>query len=652
MRLKIIEKKEFDRLRPKVKENNSILKLYADMCRYNTLVSVKKAGSGHLGTSFSAMDIVTYLYLAELNVLDSGLDSPDRDIYFSSKGHDVPGLYSFFYSIGILSEEQILKLRRLGGLDGHPDVSIPGIEANTGSLGMGISKGRGMALAKKYLDHKGRIFVLTGDGEFQEGQIYESLQATAHQKVTNLTVIIDRNKFQTDMLVNDVNNIDDLATKVSAFGWFVTYCNGHDYKDLERTFNMIKEVNDKPKFIIADTIKGKGVSIFENYERDETGRVLYRWHSGAPSDEHYSIAELELRNKINALAKELGFDEIHFKELPEETKVSSNVSQEFVKNAFGEALCEIAEKRTDLIVIDGDLSADCGLRKFEYKYPDRFIENGIAEQDMTSVAGGLARLGILPVVSSFASFLTSRANEQIYNNACEKTKIIYACHFAGILPAGPGKSHQSVRDISLLGAIPNMIIIEPCNSVETRQVVNYCVNVADVNCAIRLIIGPSPRIIALPDDYSLELGKGTVLKDGSDAIIFAYGPVMLHEALLASEILESKGFSLKVVNMPWLNRIDVDWLESVTSNHTKIFVLEDHSNFGGLGDMILYNLIKIKQQGAFEFGRFGLDEYPVCGTPPEVLGYHKLDGKSLAEKITGEKYDFDIINRFTIDAPQ
>ncbi|MCX7735568.1 MAG: 1-deoxy-D-xylulose-5-phosphate synthase [Candidatus Kapabacteria bacterium] len=652
MRLKLIEKTEFDRVRPKGKENHLFLQLYADMCRYNTLVSVKKAGSGHLGTSFSAMDIVTYLYLSELNVLDVGINSPDRDIYFSSKGHDVPGLYSFFYSVGILSEDDILKLRRFGGLDGHPDVSIPGIEANTGSLGMGISKGRGMAIAKKYLGQKGRVFVLTGDGEFQEGQIYESLQATAHQKVTNLTVIIDRNKFQTDMLVNDVNSIDDLATKVSAFGWFVTYCNGHNYRDLERTFEMIKEVNDKPKFIIADTIKGKGVSIFENYEKDETGRILYRWHSGAPSDEHYSIAEEELRNRINSLAKELGLNEIHFKELPEETKVPSNVSQEFVKNAFGEALCEIAETRKDFIVIDGDLSADCGLRKFEYKYPERFIENGIAEQDMTSLAGGLARMGLLPVVSSFSSFLTSRANEQIYNNACEKTKIIYACHFAGILPAGPGKSHQSVRDISLLGAIPNMIIVEPCNSIETKQVVDFCVNEADVNCAIRLIIGPSPRIIELPQNYKLELGKGTVLKEGTDAIIFAYGPVMLHEALLASELLETKGFSLMVVNMPWLNRVDNHWLESVTKKHSKIFVLEDHSNFGGLGDLLLNNITKIKKQEYFSFERFGLDEYPVCGTPPEVLGYHKLDGKSLAERITGEKYDIKITDRFTVDAPQ
>ena len=140
MSFNLIKKSEFD----KVKSNNgdwaTKMQLFADMCRYNTLVAVKKAGSGHLGSSLSALDITTYLYLNDLNVFDVGFDSPDRDIYFSSKGHDVPGLYSLFYALGIIPEEKLLMLRRLHGLDGHPEVRQPGIEASTGSLGMGISK--------------------------------------------------------------------------------------------------------------------------------------------------------------------------------------------------------------------------------------------------------------------------------------------------------------------------------------------------------------------------------------------------------------------------------------------------------------------------------------------------------------------------------
>ncbi len=195
MSFKLINKSEFDKVKSLMGDWAVNMQLFADMCRYNTLVAVKKAGSGHLGSSLSAMDITTYLYLNELNIFDVGLDSPDRDIYFSSKGHDVPGLYSLFYALGITTEKKLLMLRRLHGLDGHPETRIPGIEASTGSLGMGISKGKGMAWAKTYQKNKGHVYVLTGDGEFQEGQIYESLQVTAHQKVNNITAIMDHNKF-------------------------------------------------------------------------------------------------------------------------------------------------------------------------------------------------------------------------------------------------------------------------------------------------------------------------------------------------------------------------------------------------------------------------------------------------------------------------
>ena len=293
MSYNLINKSEFDRVRS-VESNWSVkMELFADMCRFNTLVAVKKAGSGHLGSSFSAMDIATYLYLNELNILDVGLDSPDRDIYFSSKGHDVPGLYSIFYALGIIPEEKLLGLRRLNGLDGHPEVRQPGIEASTGSLGMGISKGKGMAWAKSYKNNNGHVYVLTGDGEFQEGQIYESLQATAHQKISNITSIMDHNKYQTDMLVKDVNDIEDVVEKVSAFGWHVVRIDGHDYNELKKTFTDLKKVTDKPKMIIADTVKGKGVSFMEKPEVETfAGKTLYKWHSGAPDDVSYVKARV------------------------------------------------------------------------------------------------------------------------------------------------------------------------------------------------------------------------------------------------------------------------------------------------------------------------------------------------------------------------
>jgi transketolase len=631
----LIPRQEFQRIQEAAIDKYEKLALLADMCRANALATVKRAGSGHLGSSFSSLDIVTMLYYSEMNTVELGIAHPDRDIYFSSKGHDVPGLYTILHALGFLPEPQFIKLRRIEGTCGHPDVSIPGIEANSGSLGMGISKAKGMGLAKHLHGHRGRIFVMTGDGELQEGQIYEALQTTVQQNVTNVCVIVDHNKVQSDKLVREITDLADLEQKFRAFGWHVARCDGHDFQQLDRVFAEFRAVTDKPKILIADTIKGKGVSFMEHPSALKVNNGLYRWHSGAPDDQSFTTGYRELITRINQKLDEVGLEPLELKELPAEKKKSSGVSREYVADAFGQVLVDIAAERKDIVVLDADLAADCRLRAFESKYPERFIENGIAEQDMVSMAGGLALQGLLPVVNTFAAFLAARANEQIYTNACEQTKIIYVCHYAGLIPAGPGQSHQSIRDISLFGALPKVIILQPCNALETRLAVQYCIQEAQESCVLRLIIGPSPRIIELPSNYTFTAGQGTILTEGTDAIIFAYGPVMLHEALLAAEHLLQKGFHLKVVNMPWLNRIDLQWLTELIHPYSALYVLEDHATVGGLGDYLLNTLNACHLLEGCQFRKFGVTEYPAWGSPPEVLSHHGLNGISLSAAILG-----------------
>ncbi|MDQ3122744.1 MAG: 1-deoxy-D-xylulose-5-phosphate synthase, partial [Actinomycetota bacterium] len=281
-------------------------------------------------------------------------------------------------------------------------------------------------------------------------------------------------------------------------------------------------------------------------------------------------------------------------------------------------------------VLDADLASDCRIRGFELAFPDRFIECGIAEQDMVSTAAGLARHGFLPVVNSFASFLASRANEQIYNQASEGSKVVYALHYAGLIPAGPGKSHQSIRDVSLLGALPNMTIVQPGSSDETSALLRWAVEEAGDNVAIRLAIGPSPRAIELPAGYEPTVGWGAVLRDGEDAVLLAYGPVLLHEALVAAERLAGDGVDLRVVNMPWLNRVDPDWVSVEIARYRHVLVLEDHAPVGALGDAMRRVLV------GREVTVYGVEGWPACGTPEEVLGFHQLDGASLAGRIAAQ----------------
>jgi transketolase len=633
--IRFIPEKEFRRIRTANIDRYAKLHLLADMCRANAIATVKRAGSGHLGSSFSSLDIVATLYFAEMNIAELGIAHPDRDIYFSSKGHDVPGHYAVLYGLGVLSEEKFVNLRRHGGTHGHPDVSIPGIEANSGSLGMGISKAKGMAWAKKAKGAGGRVIVMTGDGELQEGQIWESLQTTAHQKVNNLIVIVDYNKFQSDKALKHIIDLGDVESKFKVFGWHVERCDGHDIAAVLNVFAKFRGITDKPMVLIADTIKGRGVSFMEGPTEFSDEKYLYKWHAGAPDDDAFEAGYRELTENINRRLQNAGLAALTsiVIETREKNRVRLKDTAEKVVNAYGEALVELGADREDIVVLDADLSADCGLRPFENAFPERFIENGIAEQDMVSTAGGLALQGFLPIVNSFGVFLSSRANEQIYNNATENTKIIYVCHYAGLIPAGPGKSHQSLRDISLFGALPNYVIIEPCNSAETRAALRWCVDSAEQSCMVRLVISPSPMSIPLPHDYQFEFGTGSVIKDGTDAVLFAYGPVMLNEAFKAGDRLKDKGVSLKIVNLPWLNRINSNWLEKTVRNCGVIYVLDNHSPYGGLGDFLLNAAMGSDSLRGKRLIKLAVEEFPACGTPPEALAYHRLDAKGLAERI-------------------
>jgi transketolase len=638
--LHLVQKAELDRVRLSVADRSTRLGLLADMCRANALVAVKRAGSGHLGSSFSALDVVVHLLYEELNVSELGFDDPERDVFFSSKGHDVPGHYAALVGLGAVTTEQLLRLRRLGGLDGHPDLGTPGIEANSGSLGMGISKGRGIAWAKRHFGSGGLVVVMTGDGELQEGQNWEALQAAAQERLGRLWIVIDRNELQSDKPTEEILALGDLEAKLRAFGWHVRTCDGHDHSELSAVFAEFRAGGDSPKALVARTIKGKGVSFMEHPAALAEGGGTYRWHAGAPDDESFERAYREIVDRVDGRLRELGLEGLATEPVaPLEEVVSQSleaepvsgagtrqkVTDEYVADAYGEALVELAATNERLVVLDADLASDCRVRAFELTYPDRFVECGIAEQDMVSTAAGLARHGLLPVVNSFASFLASRANEQIYNQASEGSRVVYALHYAGLIPAGPGKSHQSLRDISLLAALPGMTVVQPANAEQTKALFRWAVEEADGNVAIRLAIGPSPRRIELPDDKLAQVGRATILRTGDDALVLAYGPVMLHEALTASELLAGE-LEVAVANMPWLNRFDEDWLEEVDS-YESVFVLEDHAPVGALADG-LRRALDDKRVIAF-----GVEGWPACGTPVEALRFHRLDGGSLAERI-------------------
>jgi transketolase len=622
MKLTYVPARELARLRGLQASPAERCAAFADACRLNTLSMIMEAGSGHIGSSFSAMDLVAWLHLEELDARNG--PSP-RDVYFSSKGHDAPGLYSVLIGLGALDYSLLRKLRRLGGLPGHPDIGTPHAVTNTGSLGMGISKAKGMVREARLAGQPRRVFVLTGDGELQEGQLWESLQGAANQRMHEICMIVDRNRMQSDTWVEKVSSLGDLEAKFRAFGWLVRRCDGHDLDAIGAVMREFKEVSDRPKVLIADTVKGKGVSAMENTALGED--ELYRFHSGAPGQDAYREGVAELAARLRSRVPGLSLEEV-------EAADRAAPQGERLVGAYAQALVSLARARSDLVVLDADLMLDCGLIPFREAFPERFIECGIAEQDMVSQAGALALRGRLPIVHSFACFLSTRPNEQIYNNATELTKVIYVGSLAGVLPAGPGHSHQSVRDISALAAVPGLTLIEPSCEAEVGLALDYCANEAKESCYLRLVSIPCAIPYRLPAGYRFRPGHGVTLRPGKSALAIGYGPVLLPQAWHAAELLAQRhGIELEVVNLPWLNQVDEQWLRAIVTGRTHLFTLDNHYVDGGQGQMLLGRLTELGLSQLPRCTRLGVRSIPACGQNAEVLRAHGLDAAGIAAAV-------------------
>ena len=266
---------------------NRLKKIAADI-RLDILEEVHSASSGHPGGSLSITDILTYLYFEEMNVDPANPKMPDRDRFVLSKGHCAPGLYSALANRGFFPVEELLTLRKIGSrLQGHPDMTmLPGVDMSTGSLGLGISAACGMALAGKIENKDYRVYTVVGDGESEEGQVWEACMFAAHYKLDNLCVIIDWNGLQIDGSVAEVMNPTPHDKKLEAFGFHVISIDGHDFEAIEKAFEEAKTVKGKPTAIIAKTVKGKGVSFMEN---------KVNWHGSAPNDEQCEAALAELK---------------------------------------------------------------------------------------------------------------------------------------------------------------------------------------------------------------------------------------------------------------------------------------------------------------------------------------------------------------------
>ena len=269
------------------------LEITACKVRLGIIEGVYNAKSGHPGGSLSIADLLTYLYFAKLNVYPDKPDEPQRDRLVLSKGHTAPALYSVLAEKGFFPKEELKSLRHIGAiLQGHPCINIPGVDMSSGSLGQGISAACGMALSAKVSNDTYKVYTVLGDGEIQEGEVWEAAMFASHYKVDNLVAVVDNNGLQIDGNVKDVMSPYPIADKFEAFGWHTISADAHDFDSLEKAFDEAETIANQPTVIILTSVKGKGVSFMENQAS---------WHGTAPNKEQYEQAVAELTETLKGL---------------------------------------------------------------------------------------------------------------------------------------------------------------------------------------------------------------------------------------------------------------------------------------------------------------------------------------------------------------
>jgi transketolase len=654
----------------------------AKLMRGYDLVALNAAGSGHAGGTLSIMDITAALYL---RVVDHDFQNPDwadRDRVIWSTGHKAPSLYLGLAFAGFCPIDDVVLLRKLGSpYQGHPHwLKLEGVEVSTGSLGQGLSIAVGMALAAKLNAKTYKTFCIMGDGEQQEGQIWEAAMAAAHYGLDNLVGIVDCNRLQIDGPVAEVMNVEPLEEKYRSFGWDVRRIDGHNMLQVVEALESAQAHRGRPLVLLADTVKGKGVSFMEN---------IAGWHGKTPNSEELKkgLEELGVAHRIPVealLEKARNYQgaidrKLHHK-MPEfnhdywwNRALNMKVKMDPTRKGFGQALAEHGDDER-IVCLGLDISGSITISDFYASKPERkkrWLSMGIAEQSATSVAAGLAREGKLPVFGTYATFAAARNLDQIRTSICygEFNVMIAGAH--GGVSVGPdGATHQALEDLFAMCGLPNMSVVVPCDSVETRKATSHLLLEHKGPKYIRFAREATP--VVTDDKTPFVFGKANVIRlrqpgdsflnafetmleskyedEGEDLTIVACGP-MVPEAMRAAWILKREfGYETRVLNMHTLKPIDemaIIW----AAKQTGVILTAEEHQIGALAwrvsnvitsSPVLYGQPVIT-------GAIGVkDRFGDSGAPWELIKEFEVSAEHIAHKAV-ELVDIKKNHRLLVD---
>lgn len=657
--------------------NSEYFDQIADALRYQILKMTHAVGSGHPTSCFSAVELMTVLFFKYLRYDPQHPEEITNDRVIFSKGHASALLYALYNVAGILSEKDLAGYRQFNSpLEGHPTTRFKYVEAATGSLGQGlaVAAGEAWAIRRLYTGKSSghtvsksdfyqteydatirlpfsipRVFVLMGDGETAEGSVWEAVSWAAHAKLNNLITVVDVNRLgQTDqtMLGRDA---DTYRRRFEAFGCGVIVIDGHDWSQIDAAYEKAICYKDGPSVIIADTVKGHGLPVWE----DKNG-----WHNKMLPDTELqkalaqfkpvkpSKAVIQKPDQPSDVYKDIGNAKfpvnalnLHAGSYPRDKKITT-------KLAFGQALTKLGKYCPSLLVLDGDVSNSLHTDLFAAAYPDRFLQMFIAEQNMAGVAVGLAKFGFLPAINTFAAFL-SRAHDQFRMMPLTGVNVLVNGSYAGVSVGRDGPSQFGLDDLAIFRGIYNSIVLYPSDPYQTEKLVLEMLQARGM-VYIRTTREPTPVIYTAetvftiggsfvfpasppvsPTSSSQKSSRKNSKKTKSPVVTVVAAGITVHHALTAQQELAATGIPVNVIDCYSVKPIDKQTLLDYADKSEFMVIVEDHCPQGGLADAVR-EALSGKRIKTFHLA---VGKLPMSGSARELMRYEEIDSQEIKKLI-------------------
>ena len=596
----------------------------ANQLRIHSINATTAAGSGHPTSSMSAADLVAALFFGHMRYFPNDPKHYNNDRFILSKGHAAPVLYAAWAENGLIPVNELLRLRELtSDLEGHPTPRLPFVDVSTGSLGQGLSVGVGMALSARLDNLDFRTYVLLGDGECAEGSVWEAAALAGIYGLNNLIAIVDVNRLGQSQATAYGHDLKAYEDKFKAFNWRTEVIDGHDMEEIIEVLAAVG-LGTQPLAIIAKTFKGAGVSFLQDKEG---------WHGKALSKEEAARAIAELQPKATS---GIGVHVESPSNLPAPNTtapasyppVNYSMGQMVAtREAFGNALARIGDPDQRVVSLDGDTKNSTFSERFLKKFPNRFFECFIAEQNMVGVAVGLGTRGKVPFASTFATFFT-RAHDQIRMAGHSQANLKLVGSHVGVSIGEDGGSQMGLEDIATFRAVIGSTVLYPSDAVSTEKLVEQMAKTRGL-AFLRTSRPKTPVIYDNNEEFPIG-GAKVVRQSATDKVTVVAAGVTLFESLKAADALAAEGINITVIDAYSVKPLGKDVIKAAAAKtNNLVLTVEDHYPEGGLGDTVAGELstegVRVHKLAVFDL--------PRSGKPEELLAKYGIDSAAIIRKV-------------------